>query len=93
MMSGLGVIDDTCHQKAKTKGDTWEPCVTPQKKNQVVIRPDEGKKERKKKGKGKKKRGEERRSDRQHFLRSLTKRRSKLVGARGRVYLLNEIFM
>ena len=36
MMSGLGVINDTCHQKTKTKGDTWEPCVTPLKKDQVV---------------------------------------------------------
>ena len=35
-MSGLGVINDTCHQKAKTKGNTSEPCVTPLKKNQVV---------------------------------------------------------
>ena len=36
LMSGLSVIDDTCHQKAKKKGDTWEPCVTPLKKDQVV---------------------------------------------------------
>ena len=36
LMSGLRVIDDTCHQKAKQKGDTWEPCVTPLKKDQVV---------------------------------------------------------
>ena len=36
MMSGLGVIDDTCQQKAKTKEDTWDSCVTPQKKDQVV---------------------------------------------------------
>ena len=34
--NGLGVIDDTCHQKAKQKGDTWQPCVTPPKKYQVV---------------------------------------------------------
>ena len=36
LMSGLSVIDDTCHQKAKQKGDTWEPCVTPLNKDQVV---------------------------------------------------------
>ena len=36
MMIGLGVVDDTCHLKAKTKGDTWESCVTPLKKDQVV---------------------------------------------------------
>ena len=33
--SGLSVIGDTCHHKAKQKGDTWEPCVTPLEKNQV----------------------------------------------------------
>ena len=36
LMSGLSVIDDTCHQKTKQKGDIWEPCVTPLKKDQVV---------------------------------------------------------
>ena len=49
--------------------------------------------EEKEKGKGEKNEGEERRSDRQHFLRSPTKRRSKLVGARDKVYLRNESFM
>ena len=43
LMSGLIVIDDTCHQMAKQKGDTWEPCVTPLKKDQVVDK-DGGKK-------------------------------------------------
>ena len=36
LMSGLSVIDETCYQKAKQKEDTWEPCVTPLKKDQVV---------------------------------------------------------
>ena len=36
LMSGLSVIDDTCHQMEKPKEDTWEPCVTPLKKDQVV---------------------------------------------------------
>ena len=49
--------------------------------------------EEKEKGKGEKKGGEEQKSDRRHFLRSSTKRRSKLVGARGKVYLLNESFV
>ena len=41
LMSGLSVIDDTCHQMAKQKGNTWEPCVTLLKKDQVVDK-DEG---------------------------------------------------
>ena len=49
--------------------------------------------EEKEKGKGEKKGGEERRSDRRHFLRSPTKRRSNLVRARGKVYLRNESFV
>ena len=36
LISGLSVIDDTYHQKAKQKGDACEPCVTPLKKDQVV---------------------------------------------------------
>ena len=42
-MSGLSVIDDTCRQMVKQKGNTWEPCVTPLKKDQVVDK-DEGRK-------------------------------------------------
>ena len=36
VMSSLSVIDDTCHQMEKQEGDTWEPCVTPLKNDQVV---------------------------------------------------------
>ena len=43
LMSGLSVIDDTCHQMAKQKGDTWEPSVIPLKKDQWWIRMEEGK--------------------------------------------------
>ena len=47
LMSGSSVINDTCHQKEKQKGDTWESCVTPLKKDQVEwIRTAEGKKEK-----------------------------------------------
>ena len=43
LMSGLSVIDDTCHQIEKQKADTWESCVTPLKEDQVVDK-DGGKK-------------------------------------------------
>ena len=71
LMSGSSVIDDTCREKEKQKGDTWESCVTPLKEDQAGwIRTDKGKKEKRerkrkdraRKRKREKKMGEERRS-------------------------------
>ena len=58
------------------KRDTWEPCVTPLKKDQVV-----DKKGGRKKGKGRK-RKEGKKRDGGTKKRSPTKRQSKLVEAR-----------
>ena len=58
-------------------------CHTLKRKMKWWIRTDEEKGEREKKRKKmEKKGGEEGRSTRRHFLRSMTKRRSKLIGAK-----------
>ena len=56
MMSGLGVIDDTCHQKAKTKrGHMGAMCHTPKERSSSGKERMKEEREEKEKGKGEKK--------------------------------------